>query len=276
MMPSLLAALLAALLAVLALALYGFLGWRLRRLERRQEEDRQLLQALRDATQDARPTETGDDMASDDPDGNGSQLPADLPVTKPTEPAAETQSGVDYEAIRHDLQRLPQGEVGLLLLRLHQQASELAALCADDEARRRLHHDFGAPMLTRLQRLVEAIEADRLAAWADSDLPELLNQLARHLSVAAQQAHEGHGDDLAQRLQGWLYDDFGQLCQNQGWYRLDPVVPFETRFDPDRHHALGGRDIDGAAGLVVALKVVGRRYARPDREPQRAQVIVGR
>ncbi len=264
MMPSLLAA----LLAVLALALYGLLGWRLRRLERRQEEDRQLLQALRD------------DRTSASLDGNGNQStdnhPGSHPGTKPTEPAAETQSGVDYEAIRHDLERLPQGEIGLLLLRLHQQAPELATLCADDEARRRLHQDFGAPMLTRLQRLVEAIEADRLAAWADSDLPELLNQLARHLSVAAQQAHEGHGDDLVKRLRGWLYDDFGQLCQRQGWYRLDPVVPFETRFDPDRHHALGGRDIGGAAGLVVALKVVGRRYARADQEPQRAQVIVGR
>ena len=134
-------------------------------------------------------------------------------------------------------------------------------------------------MHARLIRLIALSEQDDellRERWLGPDLVTTLDALARFYSEAVAEERDGHDTGLAGDLRGWLYDSFGSVCRNEGWFAIDPIEPYKTRFNPQIHYAVAGRDVDGAEGKIIAIKAIGRRDARTGAVKHQAQVIVGR
>jgi hypothetical protein len=200
-------------------------------------------------------------------------------TTAPEAELAASHAADDEEA----LPSLPPGmrhrDIALLLARLRREAPRLAERFADGELRKRFRGELDAPVHARLNRLIALSEkGDELLRerWLGPDLVTTLDALACFYSEAVAEEKNGHDTGLARDLRGWLYDSFGPVCRNEGWFAIDPVDPYKTRFDPQVHHAVAGRDVDGAEGQVIAVKAIGRRDATTGAVKHRAEVIVGR
>ncbi|HYN20584.1 MAG TPA: hypothetical protein VE078_06465 [Thermoanaerobaculia bacterium] len=197
-----------------------------------------------------------------------------------TAPEAEL---VSHAADDEELPWLPPGmrhrDIALLLARLRREAPRLAERFADGELRKRFRGELDAPVHARLNRLIALSEkGDELLRerWLGPDLVTTLDALACFYSEAVAEERNGHDTGLARDLRGWLYDSFGPVCRSEGWFAIDTVDPYKTRFDPQVHHAVAGRDVDGAEGQVIAVKAIGRRDATTGAVKHRAEVIVGR
>jgi hypothetical protein len=104
-----------------------------------------------------------------------------------------------------------------------------------------------------------------------------LDQLGQWLSRARQEEEQAGDRDygLSRELADWLYRRLGSHVREQGWFELEPVLPYETPFDARRHHAQGSRPALGAEGRVLELRSVGRwRLGRSELQHE-ANVIVG-
>jgi hypothetical protein len=170
-------------------------------------------------------------------------------------------------------------EVASLLAKLRRDAGRLAERFADPDLRERFQGEFDAPLGARLDRLRTVSEQgeDQLRErWLGPDLVTTLDALARFYSEAVEEERRGHGTGLARDLRSWLYDSFGPACRSEGWFAIDPIDPYTTEFDPRAHHAVAGRDVDGAEGRIIAIKSIGRRDPRTGVVMYKAEVIVGR
>jgi hypothetical protein len=129
-----------------------------------------------------------------------------------------------------------------------------------------------------LRTYSEQGEAQLRERWLKPDLVTTLDALARFYSEAVEEGRHGRAaaKSLARELRGWLYDELSPACKAEGWFAIDPIDPYRTAFDSNVHHAVTGRDIAGAAGLIIAIKAIGRRDPRNGAVVHRAEVIVGR
>jgi hypothetical protein len=173
----------------------------------------------------------------------------------------------------------PHQEIYDLLDRLRREAPRLAAKFADPVLRERFQGELDAPVgarLDRLQALAAGGEEPILQRWLGPDLIATLDSLARFYSEAVEEERRGQANGLALELRNWLYDYFGSACRSEGWFAIDPVEPYRTPFDPKIHHAIAGRDVEGAQGRIVAIQAIGRRDAKTGALLQKAEVTVGR
>lgn len=203
--------------------------------------------------------------------------PPVLPSVPDLAPAGGAFTSGDRE--EYSLQAWRHQGVYDLLNRLHREAPRLAAKFSDPELHERFQREFDAPLEARVVRLktfsVEGEESLR-QRWLGPDLIATLDSLARFYSEAVEEERRGRASGLALELWSWLYEYFGSACRSEGWFAIDPVEPYRTTFDPKVHHAIAGRDTEGAQGLIVALKGIGRRDAKTGTLVQKAEVIVGR
>ncbi len=232
--------------------------------------------------------------ASEADAGPGKGASGDLPSTPGSgaataggDPAPPAQDTGQLAAVSEDeeetLSSLPPGmrhrEVALLLAGLCREAPRLAERFASSELRKQFRGELDAPVHARLDRLIALSEQDDgllQERWLGPDLVTTLDALARFYSAAVVEERNGHGAGLARDLHRWLYDAFGAACRDEGWFAIDPIEPYKTKFNPQIHCAVGGRDVDGAKGQIIAIRAIGQRDARTDAVKHPAEVIVGR
>lgn len=171
------------------------------------------------------------------------------------------------------------GEIARHLAKLRQDARRLAEGFADPFQRDRFAREFDVPLGARLERLSHLAaqgEQQLRERWLGPDLVTTIDALGRFYSHAVDEQRQGSRTGLAAELYRWLYDTLGPACRTEGWFVIDLVEPYVTQFDPQVHHAVGGRDVAGAEGRVVALRAVGRRDPGTGAVIAKAEVIVGR
>lgn len=168
------------------------------------------------------------------------------------------------------------------LIDLQLAVPSLAELMPDSRRRESFRMLFEEPLGVRIRRFQERAVAGTAAqreGWIEHDLVPTLNLLAQALSQALDDRRAGlQGSlELARQLQHWLYDRLGPACAEHGWFQLEPVLPYTTRFDPSLHHSLGSREVEGgASNLIVALRAIGRRDLQGRHSTHKAEVYVGR
>ncbi len=223
---------------------------------------------------------------------NAPEKRADLPpggsVQSPARPAARTPPSSKGDSSRSESRRdeaalrtppPPHQKIMDLLAGLHAAAPKLAESFSDSALRERFRGEFDAPLSARLDRLRTCSdEAQLKERWLGPDLVTTLDALARFYSEAIEEGRQGRtaAKSLARDLRRWLYEDFSSACRSEGWFAIDPVDPYKTEFDPQVHHAVAGRDIDGSSGLILAIKAIGRRDPKSGAVIRKAEVIVGR
>ena len=158
-----------------------------------------------------------------------------------------------------DLEALPAGDVLGCLVRLHRGLT--AALPAlGVPAVRVLAEEYVAALAIRGRRLEDlARESDEVvtAAWAEGELPPVIDAAGRLLSAAREQ---GGDDALATLLERALYEELRPVCVRRGWFDLVIVRPLSTRFDPACHQVVERRPSpNDEDGVVLALVRMGRR-----------------
>lgn len=200
--------------------------------------------------------------------------PASRPAEGPPEPgaAAAFQASPALPAAIYN-------QVAHLLAQLSMDMPRLAAGFVDSGTRERFLFELGAPLAARLERFrtySKEGEEQLRQSWLLPDLVTTLDALARYYAAAIDEERRGHATGLAAELRAWLYDSFGLVCRTAGWFVIEPVDPYSTRFDPRLHHAVAGRDVDGAQGQVVDIKAIGRRDPASGAVAHKAEVVVGR
>jgi hypothetical protein len=176
---------------------------------------------------------------------------------------------------------LPHAAVGRTLRQFHRALPDLARKIPDPRRMERFLADFQAPLEGRIERFKEAsrLGDDYLKEhWIEQDLVTTLNILAQWLSSVIEERKRGRRGNqiLEEELLRWLYERLAQACRDEGWFTVEPILPFTTRFDPKIHYSVGSVALEGAANLVVTIKAVGRRDLRQNYVTQKAEVIVGR
>jgi hypothetical protein len=212
------------------------------------------------------------------PEGEGRRVDS-TPEPRP-QPAATPAPDPAWQAWLDQLRDLPHGAVAALLGEVLQHSKHLARGFAQEEHRAAFAQEVGEGFQRRLSRFQQRArdEATFVERWVEPDLITALDLLARFQSQAAADARDGHGPaaQLATWLAGALYDQLGPACQAEGWFSLERVLPFETRFDPGLHKGVDGRQIAGARGLVVEVDRVGRLHPVEGYPLDKAHVVVGR
>lgn len=114
--------------------------------------------------------------------------------------------------------------------------------------------------------------------WLGQQLVPTLDILALLFSYAVKEGYQGEGvgdRNLEVCLNDWLYRRFRQVCRHEGWFEIEPVLPYETPFDHDYHQSVGSRHCDGVGReIVVEIKAVGYRDLKTGFITRKAQVVV--
>jgi hypothetical protein len=206
--------------------------------------------------------------AAADPEGSPS----------PTGQGDPGHSGTSADAALSIPPGMRHAEIARLLARLRREVPQLSGRFADPELRERFHGELDAPVGARLERLIlvsKQGEEQLQKRWLGPDLVTTLDALARFYSEAVEEERQGHANGLARDLRSWL-EAFGTACRLEGWFTIDAIDPYMTKFDPRVHHAVAGRDIEGAEGRIIAVKAIGRRDPGNGAVLSKAEVIVGR
>jgi hypothetical protein len=156
-------------------------------------------------------------------------------------------------------------------------ATYLALRPRVDEVADAAARDAGRELLERLLRTMGSLgEQDPRERWMDQELVPLLDRMGAVLSLAARAGRADPGAAaLAAALDEALHRDVDAAATAEGWFGVERVVPFATRFDPARHYAIGGRAEPGFAGTVVEIRKVGRVDARGRHVLALPDVVVG-
>jgi|GEM_PF-4787357 len=209
-------------------------------------------------------------------------LEAPSPSTSPTgaKDAVAARSGGSQTSTEATLEALPHGAVAVALLRLHEARSGLA------EGFHAIKHREATELLLG-KRLAQALRQFHKQAqqepetlrnkWVDHDLVAVLDGLAQLLSAAIEERRQGRGgrQRVEDALQQWLYDRLAPLCRGEGWFEIEPILPYATEFNPRIHVSVGSKPVDGAENLVVAVRSVGRRVPHNREMLHLAEVVVG-
>lgn len=176
---------------------------------------------------------------------------------------------------------LPHGAVGRVLSQLLQALPELARRLSDPRQQERFLNDLNEPLKARIDRFKAAARKgdDYLKEhWIEQDLVTTLNTLAQLLSSVIKERHRGRRGNrlLEEDLLRWLYERLAPALREEGWFSIEPILPFTTKFDPKIHYSVGSEALEGADNLIVEIKAIGRRDLQRKYVTHRAEVIVGR
>ncbi|MDP2341429.1 MAG: hypothetical protein Q8O67_10745 [Deltaproteobacteria bacterium] len=178
-----------------------------------------------------------------------------------------------------ELQACPHGDVVAALGRVHRDSEELSAGLLDPAVRAAFVNEMDGVLRERLVRFTERSRDEPalfFSRWIEPDLIPTLDALARFSSAAAVDRAQPASAALQKKLDDVLYVELDAACRAQGWFGLERVTAFETRFDPALHRAAGGRDLPAAAGVVVEVREVGRLSIDGRERVSKASVFVGR
>ncbi len=171
----------------------------------------------------------------------------------------------------------PHGALAVSLGELLKDSERLAQGLQDAALREALKEQLGQGLRARLQRFQKAAadEASFQERWVEPELDSALDVLAQLESRARAEHRAGHApagivaDELARRTR-----QLDRALLDEGWPGVQPVRPFETRFEPRAHKAVGQRPRPGCEGLVVEVVRAGR-VDQDGRPVRKAQVVVG-
>lgn len=146
------------------------------------------------------------------------------------------------------------------LVALHT-ALETVAPSLDPAHRSALANDFKSMLAVRLHRLSSLPDETRLADWRDADLLPTLDGTYLLLSALGEQRARGAAgaSEAFERVRRILLTDLDRACTALGWFRILPVVPWESTFDPRQHEVVATpRRVPGVSNLVVEVRRAGR------------------
>ncbi len=184
-------------------------------------------------------------------------------------------------AVDQELALLPHGAVAQQLSRLHREVPGLARQFTDARLRDAFLAHLDKPLPARIERFRQTARDPRSLAeqWVEQDLVTTLNSLAQFLSKAIEERRHGRLGNrrLEEALQDWLYERLAPLCEQAGWFQVEPILPYQTLFNPQRHQGIGQVSLDGVNNpVVVAIETIGRRDPRSSYVTSKAEVVVGR
>jgi hypothetical protein len=193
------------------------------------------------------------------------------PVAPPPSPVPE----------RDEFTGLPHAAVGRTLSQLHRALPDLAGRLPDPRQQERILRDLDGLLKARIERFKQASrkgDAYLKEHWIEQDLVTTLNTLAQWLSSTMEERYRGRRGNrvLEEELQRWLYERLAPVCKDAGWFKVEPILPFTTRFDPKIHYSVGSVELEGADDLIVTVKAIGRRDPQQGFVTHKAEVIVGR
>jgi hypothetical protein len=208
-------------------------------------------------------------------------LPPPLPATPEPPPPRPVEKIEKPQPAPDEFTNLPHGAMGRALSQLHRALPDLARKIPDPRQQERFLAELDLPLKARIDRFKEAVrrgDAYLKEHWIEQDLVTTLNTLTQLLSSLIEERHRGRRGNraLEEELQCWLYERLAPLCQDEGWFTVEPILPFMTKFDPKIHYSVGSVPLDGAENVVVAIKAIGRRDPRQSFVTHKAEVIVGR
>ncbi|HSK79786.1 MAG TPA: hypothetical protein VLQ45_25250 [Thermoanaerobaculia bacterium] len=198
-----------------------------------------------------------------------------MPAQKPEELPAPPSSEPDEFAL------LPHAAVGRTLSQLHRALPALARSISDPRQQDRFFAELDLPLKARIGRFKDATrrgDAYLKEHWIEQDLVTTLNTLSQMLSSVIEERFRGRRGNrqLEEELSRWLYERLAPVCREEGWFVVESILPFTTRFDPKIHHSVGSVALDGADNLIVTIKAIGRRDVGRGFVTHKAEVIVGR
>lgn len=218
-------------------------------------------------------------------DSEQAKLPQDVPLLASKGPPPveriESSQPPPPSAEPDEFAGLPHAAMGRVLSQLHQALPSLARKLSDPRQQERFLAELDLPLKARVERFKEATrrgDAYLKEHWIEQDLVTTLNTLAQMLSAVIEERYRGRRGNrpLEQELSSWLYEKLAPVCSTEGWFTVESVLPFMTRFDPKIHHSVGSVAVEGADNLIVAIKGIGRRDARQGFVIHKAEVLVGR
>ncbi|HEX2224805.1 MAG TPA: hypothetical protein VHN15_11425 [Thermoanaerobaculia bacterium] len=182
---------------------------------------------------------------------------------------------------RDEFTGLPHAAVGRTLSQLHRALPDLASRLPDPRQQERILRDLDGLLKARIERFKQGSrkgDAYLKEHWIEQDLVTTLNTLAQWLSSTLEERYRGRRGNriLEEELQRWLYERLAPVCKEAGWFKVEPILPFTTRFDPKIHYSVGSVELEGADDLVVTVKTIGRRDPQQGFVTHKAEVIVGR
>ena len=134
-------------------------------------------------------------------------------------------------------------------------------LGADHPLQSVVDESFKRGLTRHLKGLKDAPDAHLLENWVESEGQALLDEFAMLLTRAVE-AERNHGTDtqLSTAIER-VFDEFDQVGNAQGWYRLQTIRPYRDAFDHRSHELL--RDVESAAakGQIVAIEQVGIEWS---------------
>lgn len=201
----------------------------------------------------------------------------EVPTSRPVETREKPQRPSDPD----EFAVLPHAAIGRALSQLHRALPDLARKIPDPRQQERFLAELDLPLKARVERFKEAAsrgDAYLKEHWIEQDLVTTLNTLSQMLSSVIEERHRGRRGNrvLEDELLSWLYEKLAPVCRAEGWFAVESILPFTTRFDPKIHHSLGSVALNGADNLIVAVKAIGRRDAQKGFVTHKAEVIVGR
>ncbi|HSS50431.1 MAG TPA: hypothetical protein VLX28_15950 [Thermoanaerobaculia bacterium] len=205
-------------------------------------------------------------------------LPPPAPVAPPV---LKLEKPKPARPVPDEFAGLPHGAIGKALSLLRSSLPDLAQKIPDPRQQERFLADLDRPLKARIDRFKEAARRgdDYLREhWIEQDLVTTLNTLAQWLSSIIEERHRGRRGNraLEEELLRWLYEQLAPICRDEGWFFIEQILPFTTKFDPNIHYSVGSVPLPGAGNLVVEIKAIGRRDPRQQFVTHKAEVIVGR
>lgn len=176
---------------------------------------------------------------------------------------------------------LPHARIGRVLAQLCDDAvPTLEAKLNGIRPAERFLRELGEPLRARIARFKDAaLRGDGYLErhWVEQDLVTTLNTLSELLSVVIEEKHRGGrvGRAVEEELQRWLYQKLAPVCQDEGLFIVEEILPFTTRFDPKNHEVVETRAYQGADDLILGIKSIGRRDPRNRMLTHKAEVVIG-
>jgi hypothetical protein len=144
---------------------------------------------------------------------------------------------------------------------------------------RTMEHEYEDQMYARLERFTQVQGGSRASKeWVEQDLVPSLDMMAQLLSRLIGDARTGHAAarQAAEELNHILHERLHQSCLDDGFFRIIPVLPGTTRYDPRYQQILSREAAPGLVGMVVEVKRVGLSSVDGEKVQRPAQVVVGR
>ena len=214
------------------------------------------------------------------PEGSTQAQPAVAPPEAGRNAGTNPPKGPASAELRRRLEDSPRPHIRAALWELHQWVGPfLTQLTSRGISLRPPTSNLGNDVLELgIAPYLDACEggSDSLRKWAIRDLVRLLDGLALLQSELAIEAQAGTPgcSELAADVARVVHDVLGDASQREGWFVLERVEPFVTRFDPNLHRSVGSQSFPGHIGKIAMVRRLGWRTLASRPRQTLAEVVV--